>query len=964
MRGRLRMPVRCDVGTLRNVAWICLLTFVFVVVDTQVAAAADGAGGGLLSPLNLTTSEGAPLEGYRLGSSPGSILNVADNVRAFLLSGLFAVVRLLVGLAGWLVEFVFTFPLLQLLLGPAQKLSDTYNRIVVDTLGLKGLLLGWAFVFGLILFMRGKAARGLGEILLTLLIAAFAASALIRPDYLLGKDGPLNQVHQAAAEVAVTTVNTYNFNTHGSDRPCAGLPAAAAMACEQREYTKLDVDVTAKDIAKPIQDVLTNALIVKPYMLVQYGRLLDPQKDAKAYALHLKWVTGKYKPQPVGGSEETKKKQEVCDQVKGPGGDYCRYAVAKEEAEKNGTEVAPEDVPFDFPGKDSQELSPGAVMNYLSPESVEFQQFTEELSKAGETGKAAAEYAKDSSWERVGAVALVLVAVVLVAAMIGAMALVMLGTQGAEVGASAVGGVSLVWGMLPGPSRAAVWKWLMIFMASTLLMFAVAAFIPAFGIAVDVVLTDGPDLVLERLLLVDAVAVVGLAFHRRLLASATGFADRLKTRMRFSPVGGSHLPGDSSEIGAALATYAGSGDGGHRVSSGRLLSGGGFRAGLLGTRQRLMSRLAALTDGTGMPVNAGSILQDAGAEARRGLAPAMLVATGAGLAARGAYGLAIGRRPDEEQLEKWRKPTSPDGENPGGTPGNRRGGPGAGPGGGGAPMRVDTQTGEILHDPSTDRPLLGTRAHNRLVRFRGYRIARRTGILAYGATYGLPATVNRARTRRSELSEDARQQLRVTGGQLREDGRQWEPVGRTLKAAGREAGERAGDVSRRTATAARNAAATGVMMSGGPDRGASAGAEGAPTSVSRPAGGTSYARQQVMDSLLQAQRATWENPPSWGADDSEGSHRATDSPLAGSASSWSEGEQRATEAPLDPPRTSWADGWGDERNGWGGEDTGRGRQAAQAPLRPAPPTSWEDGWEEQHTWGEEGTGPGDGGDRA
>ncbi|MFF0746633.1 hypothetical protein ACFYVL_40220 [Streptomyces sp. NPDC004111] len=859
MRGRLRrlVPARFDRGTLRAAGFVVLLVVVFTVVDTQVAAAADGNGGGgtgLLAPLNLTTSEGAPLEGYRLGSNPGIILNVADNLRAFLLSGGFSVVRILVGIAGWLVEFVFTFPLLSMLLRPAQELSDTYNRLVVDTLGLKGLLLGWAFVFGLILFARGKAARGLGEILLTLLIAAFAASALIRPDYLLAKDGPLDQVHQAAAEVAVATVNSYDFNTHG-EAPCAGLPAAAVAPCEQREGAKADPNpgsIKAKDIAKPIQDVLTNALVVKPYMLVQYGRILDPVKDAKAYAVHLKWVNGKYDPKPGGGAlqgEEKEKQEEACSALKGRAYDFCM-------AGPDGPS------PAEIPGEDTN--SPVDVLGYLSPESVEFNKFVDELSKTGPTGAAASEYAKDSSWERVGAVVLLVIAVVLIAAMVVAMTLVMLGTQAAEVGASAGGGVALVWGMLPGPSRSTVWKWLMIFMASTLLMFAVAAFIPFFGIAVDVVLTDGPDLLLERLLLIDAIAVLGLAFHRRLLASATGLAERLKTQMRFAKVGGTHLSGDSSEIGAALATYANSGGG---VSSGMLLGGGGkgFRAGLLGTRQRLMSRLAALSDGTGMPVNAGGILRDAGAEARRGLAPGMIAATGGALAARGAYALLVGGRPGDDKLAKWRVATDPklppgqekeDGppvSGPHGTgpngpqpPGSGKGGPGSG--GPHAPVRIN-KDGEVLHDPATDRPLLGVRAHNRLVRFRGYRLARRTGLVAYGSTYGLPATVKRANQARSDLWADAKQQVSVTKGQWGEDGSEWEPVGRPLKAAGQAAGRAAHQ-------AAVNTAVAGTILSSSTRSASTTGTS--PTPVSRPAEGASYTRQRVNDALFKAQREDWE----------------------------------------------------------------------------------------------------------
>ncbi|MEU0008269.1 hypothetical protein ABZ079_29455 [Streptomyces sp. NPDC006314] len=46
-------------------------------------------------------------------------------------------------------------------------------------------------------------------------------------------------------------------------------------------------------MARPVHDSVTNALIVKPYMLLHYGRILDPAKhaDREAYAVHLKWIT-------------------------------------------------------------------------------------------------------------------------------------------------------------------------------------------------------------------------------------------------------------------------------------------------------------------------------------------------------------------------------------------------------------------------------------------------------------------------------------------------------------------------------------------------------------------------------------------------------------------------------------------------------------------------------------------------
>lgn len=52
---------RFDRGTLRAAGFVALLTVVFLVTNTAVAAAADGTadgGSGLLAPLNVRTAEG------------------------------------------------------------------------------------------------------------------------------------------------------------------------------------------------------------------------------------------------------------------------------------------------------------------------------------------------------------------------------------------------------------------------------------------------------------------------------------------------------------------------------------------------------------------------------------------------------------------------------------------------------------------------------------------------------------------------------------------------------------------------------------------------------------------------------------------------------------------------------------------------------------------------------------------
>ncbi|MFG2351536.1 hypothetical protein [Streptomyces phaeochromogenes] len=239
--------------------------------------------------------------------------------------------------------------------------------------------------------------------------------------------------------------------------------------------------------------------------------------------------------------------------------------------------------------------------------------------------------------------------------------------------------------------------------------------------------------------------------------------------------------------------------GGYGGSLRAFAGGGGGRYGMLGTRQRLMGALGSLADGAGMPVDTGGILADATAEAGRGLAPLTAAAAvgglGARLGAKGAHWLLVGRRPDKEQLAKWRKPTADGDPNTGGPSDGSGGSGGTGPRRpGGPPDRyrneqgqvVDRNSGQVLHDQNTDRTLLSTRAHNRLVRFRGYRILNRGGRTAYGATVGAPAGVRRARSGGSRYSQDARQQVRVWGNTVREDGRAWADTGRHVSRVLRE----------------------------------------------------------------------------------------------------------------------------------------------------------------------------------
>lgn len=696
---------RFDRGTLRAAGFVLLLTLVFLVTNTAVAAAADGSGGeggGLLAPFNVVTAEGGQLEAYQLQADGGSSFNVVGQLQVLVMSGLFTLARLLVGMCCWLIAFVFRFPLLALLTRPAQHLADAYQTHVVDTLGLKGLTLAWGFVFGLVLFVRGKAATGFGRIAATLLIGALAASVFVRPDYLLGRDGPLDITHRAAIEVASITTSSY-FGDKTSPDPCDLIAGPARGTCEnsgvppvQDAPDRCDMivglaqdvctssGIQAGAVTRPVQDALTDALVVKPYMLLQYGRILDPHKDKDAYQAHREWIKKNSEP-PSRRADAGKK----CDNLPGPAKEYCH-------------------------GKEDEHLASTGLGALVA-----------DLEKAGPTGKAAAAYAKEPSWDRVFAALALVIACSVVAAMVVSMALVMLGAQGADAAAAAAGPVVWVLAMLPGPTRTLLWRWTGVFVTSALVTFATAIGLPLFGIAAGVLLSDsGPDVMAERLLLLDALAIAFLVMHKRIAGGATSLGRRMALRMQ----------------------YARLNDGGYR--------GAGLALGMTGTRSTA-------------PFSLGRAVAEAHGALRMGLTPVAL-------AMGGARAALIGPKPGTaaKALEAVRAQ--------------------AGDGGARAAegeMQVDKWTGEVLHDPATDRPLLSARLHSRASRLRGYRIAHRVGRTAYAATLGLPRTVQTAKGKASTFTEDARTQLLVSANRIREDAAGWKPVVDGTVKAGRAVGQ-------------------------------------------------------------------------------------------------------------------------------------------------------------------------------
>ncbi|MFF4282892.1 hypothetical protein ACFY0Z_29440 [Streptomyces kronopolitis] len=692
-------------------------------------AAQTLAGGGMLGPLTtIETSDGLPASLYELS---GGGNDVSDTALRFLMSGLFALARTVTGFACTVVDWIYRFPVIDALSKTAQHVADAYAQHIVTPLGLASVFTAWAFAFGLFMVARGKAARGFGEIMLTLLIGAIAATSIVRPDVMLGPSGPLQQAQRAALQAATITTQA----TGGAPDLCHSVLAPGNPACApsksdgtkdlKKGHRRSCAGVVrsgretclfgseASQVSMPITRTLTDVLIVQPFQLLQYGRLID--KSSPLYKDYRKGLA-----YGDGASEA-----DACDLLSDKAGELCRKRSAD----------------------DPCNLVQGPLRGYceddngISPEGASRGNAQKKLlEKHGKEGRAAAAYMSDVSWDRVFGALFVLIAAVIMAIVVLAMAFAMVAAQFACVVAAAGTYVVFMWALLPGPNRMLLWRWVGVFASSTVVLFGVSVFIPLFGVAAKTLLSSGDTSLIERLLLLDALAVTALVMHRRLQAKGSNLGQAFASRMRFAKIGGSHTMGDQA-AGMGMALAAMGVDRGSQLSGSSLsLAGSGTspaHAAFAMRRAKLASGLAGLSDGAGMPGNPLSALGEARAEARRALAPLSVPMRAAQLAWVGP------------PRETDHRPGARGGFSPDGVPLRRR-----------VPMVIDGNTGEVMSDPNQGLKPIGERLRERISRTRGGRVLLGAGRIAWHTTVGAPAGWTRMRRKGSDLTREANRQIK------------------------------------------------------------------------------------------------------------------------------------------------------------------------------------------------------------
>lgn len=229
-------------------AMTAVLTVALVLITPGAAAAEpDQDAEGLLGPFSPDDAYGVPLDQYDITADTGSWQDWDRKLQLWLTNSLMSLNRLIIGACSWLLGWAFEFELAQMIVEPMREIGETYQTEIIDRLGLPGVLLFLGAAWCGIQMMRGRVALGAGELAVTLIISALAATVLARPaDLLLGEDGLL--MHTRDTAMALTSV-TLTQGESASTNP--------------------------EQAAEPLTNSLIDVLVVQPHQALNYGLVLD-----------------------------------------------------------------------------------------------------------------------------------------------------------------------------------------------------------------------------------------------------------------------------------------------------------------------------------------------------------------------------------------------------------------------------------------------------------------------------------------------------------------------------------------------------------------------------------------------------------------------------------------------------------------------------------------------------------------
>ena len=226
---------------------------------------------GILAPFTVTDSNGVPISHYDIHADMGAWDDIIRKITYWPMSVAFAGARVLVGFAAWLIDWALQFELVRILFTPVNNIAEAFQSLIVDRIGLQGLLLSVAGAYATWLVLFRSRSRGLREGAMSILISAIVATWLASPALLLLGDGGTGGVTNAArcftagvAELALPP---------GTPDPEPGRGPV--------DPDDLGPCSGTERISKPVNETLVDTFIRRPHQLLNYGVVFDGSVDGR-----------------------------------------------------------------------------------------------------------------------------------------------------------------------------------------------------------------------------------------------------------------------------------------------------------------------------------------------------------------------------------------------------------------------------------------------------------------------------------------------------------------------------------------------------------------------------------------------------------------------------------------------------------------------------------------------------------
>lgn len=451
------------------------------------------AEGGVLGVFNVTDRGGMPISAYTIQSDTGGALDWDLGLENLFAEFCFMVTKWAICFCCWLVSWALSFGLAKILMQPVLSVANSLHTRVIVEMGLPSVALAVCALLCTARIFFGNKARGWGDAALSVLLAALTTTLLVSPPQtLLGSDtGAIAAARGLALEVAGVVLDADPARTH---------PIGPVVPTNEASVPAL---------VRPLTDALTDAFIVRPAMLLQYGRTFEGD-CAKAYS-------------------DSKLAQLA----------YDRQLAARAATLKKVTGLA-EYLPFGSAitsWYDTQiDMSTRWTSDHFgSPPMDAFE-------KKCVPGDASA--AKKASLDKVGGALFLLVAALIVTILICALTGSFLVAQCRIAWDAIRGEAALVAGTIPGAGRGFLWDWCASVQRSLALMITsvlgLAVFIVVIRAVLDPVQTDwGSELTL-RFLCVDLVCIAAVKKRRQLSDRTRQVAANLRTKLTGAGIGGTH----------------------------------------------------------------------------------------------------------------------------------------------------------------------------------------------------------------------------------------------------------------------------------------------------------------------------------------------------------------------------------------------------------------------------------------